>query len=101
MLPLKGTPREPLPEVVELPEENDPNHQIARVPSRAASRHESPDAASIAQSDIHRALAILRADLQTVEEAILDLELIAQENRTLDAPIPKPSKVIEIRSKRA
>jgi hypothetical protein len=100
MLPLKGTPREALPEVLELSEENH-SHQIAGVPCKAAIRHELPDAASMAQSNIHQALAILRADLQAVEQAIRDLELIAHENRTLDAPIPKPSKVIEIRSKRA
>jgi hypothetical protein len=123
MLPLKATPRE----AVELPKRNDKNRQIAgeAVESNSVSEQPLPgkavtcildsrvrNVAPDAHSNIHRALAILRADLKVVEEAIQALELIAPEARTerlcgpsmprpVTAPMRTPRKVIDIHTKRA
>jgi hypothetical protein len=114
MLPLKATPREG----VELPEGNDKNRQIADeavefdsasgtpLPAKTAIcvldsrvRNVAPDA----QASIRKALAVLRADLKVVEEAIQALESIAPESGTEAScgSLPKPRKVVDIHSKRA
>ena len=118
MLPLKATPCQAASEAVELPEGNSENRQIAReavefdsvsgkpLPGEAVScildspvRNVGPDA----QASIRKALAVLRADLKVVEEAIQALESIAPESlpRLETAPMPKPRKVVDIHSKRA
>ena len=124
MLPLKATPCEAASEAVELPEGTGENRQIAReVVEFEETKDEGsrfglvvdsavPNVARDAQASIQRALAVLRADLKVVEEAIQALESIAPEARTerscessmqrpLTAPIPKPRKVVDIHTKRA
>jgi hypothetical protein len=108
MLPLQAT----LPKAVERSEKDDKNRQVAGeavtciLDSRA--RNVAPDA----QANIHRALAILRADLKVVQEAIQALESIAPEAGTEgfcgpSTPRPvtprtrKPRKVVDIHTKRA
>jgi len=123
MLPLNATARE----AVELPEGDDKNRQIADkavefdsvserpLPGQAVTcilDSPVPNAAPDAQASIHRALAVLRADLKIVEEAIQALESIAPEARTerscgssvqrpVTAPMPKARKVVDIHTKRA
>jgi|KBSMisStandDraft_5_1062788.scaffolds.fasta_scaffold843680_1 hypothetical protein len=121
MLPLKATPRE----AVELPKRNDKNRQIAgeAVESNSVSEQPLPgkavtcildsrvrNVAPDAHSNIHRALAILRADLKVVEEAIQALELIAPEDpaERSGQPMPKPvnaprkpRNVVDIHTNRA
>jgi hypothetical protein len=122
MLPLNATPREAVQH-----SERDKNRQNAAeagesdsvsgkaLPGEAVTcildsrvRNVAPDA----QENIHRALAILRADLKVVQEAIQALELIAPEARTertcgpsiprpVTAPLRKPRKVVDIHTKRA
>ena len=109
MLPLKATPRE----TVELLDGNDKNRQIAGeakpLPGKAVVRildSRVRNAALDAQENIHRALAILRADLKVVEEAIQALELMAPQGRTegcgpsVPRSVRKSRKVVDIHTNR-
>jgi len=123
MLPLKATPCEAASKAVELPEGTGENRQIAReVVEFEETKDEGsrfglvvdsavPNVAPDAQASIQRALAVLRADLKVVEEAIQALESIAPEGRKerscgssmpgATARMPKPRKVVDIHTKRA